>query len=62
VAVSEHLHEFYAMCVSCGRLGQPIAPEAGDVQCELCLPLRVRVNRRDAAYILERAMRVAGRS
>ena len=60
---SEHRCEFYSICEVCGRTGhEPIAPSwVGDAQCDTCQPIRVRVNRREAGFILERAMIKAGR-
>jgi hypothetical protein len=57
------MREFYFLCAQCGRAGRdPIYPEhPDDPQCEVCLPIRIRVNRREAAHVLERAMRALGR-
>jgi hypothetical protein len=48
-----YLSDFYSMCESCGRSGyDPVSLEfPTDVQCEVCLPVRLRV----AAYDRDRA-------
>lgn len=51
------------VCEECGRSEcESIRPEwKGDVQCLVCLPVRIRCNRDMAAYILEKAMVAQGR-
>ena len=55
-ALSSHLSDFYSVCESCGRSGYDrVQPEfPGDVQCELCLPIRLRVMEREWSWILDR--------
>lgn len=57
------VRDFYSCCEKCGRNGHaPLHPEwRGDTQCLTCLPVRRRVNREMAEYILEKAMIAQGR-
>lgn len=60
---AEYLAEFYSVCEYCGRTGYEGRTEdpVRDPECAVCLPLRIRVGRRDAEWILQYAMEKLGR-
>jgi hypothetical protein len=63
VLTAEYLAEFYSVCECCGRTGYEGRTEdpVRDPECAVCLPLRIRVGRRDAEWILQYAMEKLGR-
>lgn len=53
---TDYLSDFYSVCETCGRSGHDRVQLEfpGDVQCEVCLPIRLRVAERESAWILDR--------
>lgn len=58
---AESLAEFYSCCERCGRMGYERHGFPDEPECERCLPLRVRVGRDEAAWLLHFAMVKLGR-